>query len=412
MKDENTVPDVKNLFKQVMEEPERMFDMLQIDIKRQAERAVKELMKAELTEFLGRSRYERENGSEENVRPNYRNGSYKRTFVTQALGELELEVPRDRNGEFQSQLIERYRRRESSVDRDIALLFLCGFSTRSVSLVSKALLGTTISPSQVSSVTGQLADTIEAWRTRDLSDFDVKYMKVYGVQFPMRTADGIERIPMLVAIGVLRETNQKVFLCLQQGSKDSASVWREMFKDMKARGLNPERLELGIMDGLSGLERVFEEEFPKAKIQRCQVHVSRNVLSKVPQKRKQEVADRLRDIFYASDRVRARELYNQFHNDYAKEFSSAVTSLKNSIDKCLTFYSFPEEEWISLRTTNAIERVNKEFKRRTKPMEVLAGERSAYTILSFIALKMEQSWKSAPLGAKNLPVLQKFTQNS
>lgn len=412
MKDENTVPDVKNLFKQVMEEPERMFDMLQIDIKRQAERAVRELMKAELTEFLGRSRYERENGSEENERPNYRNGSYKRTFVTQALGELELEVPRDRNGEFQSQLIERYRRRESSVDRDIALLFLCGFSTRSVSLVSKALLGTTISPSQVSSVTGQLADTIEAWRTRDLSDFDVKYMMVDGVQFPMRTADGIERIPMLVAIGVLRETNQKVFLCLQQGSKDSASVWREMFKDMKARGLNPERLELGIMDGLSGLEKVFEEEFPKAKIQRCQVHVSRNVLSKVPQKRKQEVADRLRDIFYASDRVRARELYNQFHNDYAKEFSSAVTSLKNSIDKCLTFYSFPEEEWISLRTTNAIERVNKEFKRRTKPMEVLAGERSAYTILSFIALKMEQSWKSAPLGAKNLPVLQKFTQNS
>ena len=145
---------------------------------------------------------------------------------------------------------------------------------RSVSLVSKALLGTTISPSQVSSVTGQLADTIEAWRTRDLSDFDVKYMMVDGVQFPMRTADGIERIPMLVAIGVLRETNQKVFLCLQQGSKDSASVWREMFKDMKARGLNPERLELGIMDGLSGLERVFEEEFPKAKIQRCQVHLN------------------------------------------------------------------------------------------------------------------------------------------
>jgi putative transposase len=87
-----------------------------------------------------------------------------------------------------------------------------------------------------------------------------------------------------------------------------------------------------------------------------------------------------------------------------------VTALKNSIQRCLTFYSFPEEEWISLRTTSAIERANKEFKRRTKPMEVLAGERSAYTILSFIALKMEQSWKSAPLGAKNLLVLQKFTQ--
>jgi len=229
VKNENTVPDVKNLFKQVMEQPERMFDMLQIDIKHQAERAIKELLKAELTQFLGRSRYERESGGEEGQRPNYRNGSYKRMFATQALGELELEVPRDRNGEFQSQLIERYRRREATVDRDIALLFLCGFSTRSVSLVSKALLGTAISPSQVSSVTGELAETIEAWRTRDLSSFDIKYMIVDGVQFPMRTGDSIERIPMLVAIGVLRETNQKVFLCLQQGNKDSASAWRQVF---------------------------------------------------------------------------------------------------------------------------------------------------------------------------------------
>ena len=100
MKDETTVPDVKNLFKQVMEEPERMFEMLEIDIKRQAERAVTELMKAELTEFLGRSRYERESEADAEERPNYRNGSYRRTFATQALGELELEVPRDRNGEF------------------------------------------------------------------------------------------------------------------------------------------------------------------------------------------------------------------------------------------------------------------------------------------------------------------------
>ena len=95
----------------------------------------------------------------------------------------------------------------------------------------------------------------------------------------------------------------------------------------------------------------------------------------MPQKRKQEIADRLRDIFYAPDRVRARELYAQFYTDYEREFLSGVTSLKNSIERCLTFYFFPEEEWIGLRTTNAIERVNKEFKRRTNPMEVLAGER-------------------------------------
>jgi len=410
MTDGNSLPDVKNLFKKVMEEPERMFEMLHVDIKRQAEEAVKELLKAELSEFLGRGRYER--SEQEPERKNYRNGSYIRSFVSEHLGELDIEVPRDRNGEFQSQMIERYARREASVDRDVALLFLSGFSTRSVSLVSKALLGTAISPTHVSKVTEELSDAVEKWRTRDLRGYDIKYMIVDGVQFPIRSGDSVEKIPMLVVLGVMRETNQKVFLAIQQGSKDSASEWREVFKDIKERGLNPEGIELGIMDGLSGLEKVFEEEFPKAKIQRCQVHVQRNVLAKVPRKRKQEVADRIRDIFYAESRTRARENYKRFYEEYQKEFPSAVRSLSGAIDRCLTFYSFPQEEWISLRTTNAIERVNKEFKRRTKPMEVLAGEQSAYTILSFVALKLEQSWKSAPLGKNNLPVLKSFTQNS
>lgn len=410
MTDGNSLPDVKNLFKKVMEEPERMFEMLHVDIKRQAEEAVKELLKAELSEYLGRGRYERSEQKPE--RKNYRNGSYTRSFVSEHLGELDIEVPRDRNGEFQSQMIERYARREASVDRDIALLFLSGFSTRSVSLVSKALLGTTISATHVSKVTEELSEAVEKWRTRDLSSYDIKYMIVDGVQFPIRSGDSIEKIPMLVVLGVLRETNQKIFLAIQQGSKDAASEWREVFKDIKERGLNPEGIELGIMDGLSGLERVFEEEFPKAKIQRCQVHVQRNVLAKVPKKRKQEVADCIRDIFYAESRTRAKEKYHRFYDEYQKEFPSAVNSLSGSIERCLTFYSFPQEEWISLRTTNAIERVNKEFKRRTKPMEVLAGEQSAYTILSFVALKLEQSWKSAPLGKNNLPVLKTFTQNS
>jgi putative transposase len=110
---------------------------------------------------------------------------------------------------------------------------------------------------------------------------------------------------------------------------------------MKVRGLDPAGVELGIMDGLSGLEHVLAEEFPQAKIQRCQVHVSRNVIAKVPQKRKEEIADRLRDIFYANSRPRAKELYLQFHEDYEREFPSAVTSLKNSIERCLTFYPSP-----------------------------------------------------------------------
>lgn len=404
------VPEARNLFKQIMAEPERMFELVQMDLKEQCERVVNELLKAELTEFLKRAPYERQNGDK--ATRNYRNGSYKRTYAAKNIGEVEIEVPRDRNGEFRSQLIARYQRKEPSLERDIALLFLSGFSTRSVAMVSKALLGTSVSPTEVSRISAELAVAIEKWRLRDLSTFDVKYLIVDGVLFPMRTKDSVEKVPMLVVIGVLRESNRKVFLTIQQGTKDSASVWREVFKDLKNRGLNPEGVQLGIMDGLSGLEAVFSEEFPKARIQRCQVHVSRNVLAKVPRKRKQEVADRVRDIFYAPDRPTAKASFTAFKEKYSGDLPSAVRCLESSLERCLTFYSFPEEEWISLRTTNAIERVNKEFKRRTKPMEILAGERSAYTVLCFVALKLEQSWKSAPLGGANLPVLQKFTQES
>lgn len=105
------------------------------------------------------------------------------------------------------------------------------------------------------------------------------------------------------------------------------------------------------------------------------------------------------------------ERFDKFVTQYEDELPSAVKCLSSSIENCLTFYGFPKEEWISLRTTNQIERVNKEFKRRTKPMEILAGESSAYRLLSFIALKMELNWRKAPLGRNNLPCLDKFTQN-
>jgi putative transposase len=157
-------------------------------------------------------------------------------------------------------------------------------------------------------------------------------------------------------------------LGLQAGDKESASCWRELLKDLKRRGLKGSNITLGIMDGLSGLERVFTEEFPNAKVQRCQVHVGRNVLAKVPRKLKKTIADEIRSIFYASTKKKAMEFYNQFKADWEEEIPSAVKCLTNSLEACLTYLQFPEEEWICLRTTNVIERVNKEFKRRTKPM--------------------------------------------
>ena len=154
-----------------------------------------------------------------------------------------------------------------------------------------------------------------------------------------------------------------------------------------------------------------QEEFASAKVQRCQVHVARNVLCKVPKAAKQPVADSMRSIFYAPSRQVAREQYEKFYETYQTGYPSAVKCLGNVLDECLTYLSFPEEDWISLRTTNPIERVNKEFKRRTNSMEILAGEKSAYRLLCFVALKMEIYWQRSPTNrAPNQFELSEFTQ--
>ena len=237
------------------------------------------------------------------------------------------------------------------------------------------------------------------------------YGYVDGVNFTMRTGKSVEAVPVLAAIGVT-DDGTKLVAGLQSGDKESATNWREFFRDLKSRGLDGSLVKLGIMDGLSGLEKVFKEEFSNAKVQRCQVHVARNVLAKVPHKLKQPIADDLRSIFYASSKEKAETFYKGFVERWDKEVPSAVKSLRQSIDSCLTFFSFPEEEWISLRTTNVIERLNKEFKRRTKSMEIVAGEDACYRLLAFISLKMELGWRIMKVGKvrPHLPLYQIYTK--
>jgi len=315
-----------------------------------------------------------------------------------------VNVPRDRKGEFKTSIIPRSKQYEEEVARDFSIMFLAGISTRTLSMLSERLIGRRVSAAEISSVSAELNAAVEAWRRRDLSGEGIKYLFVDGVHFHMRVDGSIEIVPVLVAIGVT-EAGQKLVLSFQAGDKESATSWREFFKDLKSRGLDGGKVTLGIMDGLSGLESVFKEEFPRAKVQRCQVHVARNVLAKVPQKFKQEVANDLRSIFYAPSREKAWECFKAFCQKWQKIIPSAVECLKRSIDSCLTFFDFPPEEWISLRTTNIIERLNKEFKRRTKVMEIVAGEITCYRILAYISLKMEMHWRSSPIGKvhSNLP---------
>ena len=406
MKMELTVPEVLELINGIHQEPGSLFEMIRANVQETVGQYLSTLMDMELTDFLGRSRYKRVEKES-----NHRNGSYQRKFTLKGIGKVDLKVPRDRNAEFSTQVIPRSKQYEDSLREDLSAMFLAGVSTRTLSLISERLMGRRLSATEVSKASGELTQAVEAWRERDLSGESIKYLFVDGTLFSMRVHGSIEKAPVLLVIGVTSEGHRTV-LGLQAGDKESASSWRQLFKDLKRRGLDGSSVTLGVMDGLAGLERVFAEEFPNARVQRCQIHVARNVLAKVPRKLKQAIADEIRSIFYASSRKKALEFFEQFKVKWEKDLPSAVKCLGHSLEACLTYLQFPEEEWICLRTTNVIERVNKKFKRRTKPMEIVAGERSCYTLLAFVCLKMELSWRSKPIGkvANNLPFLQRLAE--
>ena len=406
MKMEITVAEVVDLINEIRHEPESLFEMIRANVQETVGQYISCLMDSEMTHFLGRNRYERCEGDN-----NHRNGSYGRRFTLKGIGSVDIKVPRDRRGEFKTEVIPRSKQYEDSLREDLSVMFLAGISTRTLAMISERLIGRKISSGEVSKVSKELTHSVEAWRERDLSGEAIKYLYMDGTNFSMRLDGSVEKVPVLVVIGVT-EDGYRTVLGLQAGDKESAVNWREMFTDLKRRGLNSRLILLGIMDGLPGLERVFKEEFPEAKIQRCQVHVSRNVLAKVPRKLKKTIADEVRSIFYASSKKKALTFFDNFKTRWENEIPSAVKCLKKSLQACLTYLDFPEEEWVCLRTTNVIERVNKEFKRRTKPMEILAGERSCYMLLAFVCLKMEVHWRSKPIGnvAENLPFFKRLAE--
>jgi putative transposase len=352
MKLQVSVTEMVDLIKEVQMAPARIFEILGMDIRKEVGEYLSNLMDVERTHVLGREKYERTEGSSD-----HRNGSYERTFCMKGIGEITVRMPRDREGKYHSQIIPKGKQYEDAIVEDLSAMYLTGISTRTLSLLSRRLIGRSISHAEISNANKELSDSVERWRSRDLSRERIKYIFIDGVIFRMRIGGTIENVPVLVAIGVTEE-GAKLVLGLQSGDKESATAWREFFRDLKQRGLDGSSVQLGIMDGLLGLEKVFKEEFIHAKVQRCQVHVAKNVLAKVPQAQKREVADDMRSIFYASSRIKAETFSKEFHEKWNGIVPSAVKSLENSLDSCPTFFSFPEEEWISLRTSNVIERLN------------------------------------------------------
>lgn len=191
MKIEVSVPEVVQIFKAIQTQPEQLFDMIRADIRHSVGQYLTEMMQVELTQFLGREPYERNDAES-----NHRNGSSHRQFTLKGIGAVDVQVPRDRQGAFQTQVIPRSQRYEDQLRQDVCVMFLTGISTRTLAMLSKRLIGRSVSPTEVSNANRELIGAVEQWRNRDLSQERIKYLFVDGVNFDMRMGDTVEKVPV------------------------------------------------------------------------------------------------------------------------------------------------------------------------------------------------------------------------
>lgn len=345
---------------------------------------VERLIREELIEALGAGRYKRVP-----ERRGYQHSPRERTITT-GLGPATITVPRGRlftpegeTAEWQSQLLPRYARRTREVDAALIGLYLSGTNTRRVKLALKPLLkGAPLSKSAVSRVVIGLKDQYETWRTRDLSGEVLKVLYLDAVWLRVRLAKKIEKLPVAVAVGV-REDGTKLLLGLWAYASEGRAAWGGVLEDLTARRLPVPALV--VIDGSKGLRGAVTECWPKVAVQRCTVHKLRNLEAHAPKRLHDPLRQEYREIVYAEDERAARRAWLRFTTKWKKLCPAVVESLNEAGDELLTFYRFPESQWKGLRTTNIVERVIEEFRRRVKTQAILPSEDSALLLLYGLA---------------------------
>lgn len=341
-------------------------------VRESVEETLNGLLEAEAEKLTQAARYER---SEE--RQGYRSGHYDRNLTTTS-GEVTLHVPRLKGVTFETAIIERYRRRESSVEEALIEMYLAGVSVRRVEDITEALWGTKVSPSTISELNKKAYVNIENWRSRALTG-RYPYVYVDGIYLKRNWGGTYENVAILVAIGVNEEGNREV-LGAQEGMKEDKASWLGFFQWLKGRGLTGVRLIVG--DKCLGMLEAVGEVYPDAKYQRCIVHFYRNVFTVTPRSKMKDVARMLKAIHaqesLAAAREKARTVAESLRQMKLKE---AAKKLEDSIEETLTYYNFPSEHWLKIRTNNILERLNREIRRRTRVVGTFPDGQSALMLV-------------------------------
>lgn len=341
-------------------------------VRHSVEETLNNLLDQEADELTNASRYERTED-----RKGYRSGHYERNLTTTS-GEVTLKMPKLKGVAFETAIIERYRRRESSVEEALIEMYLAGVSVRRVEDITEALWGTKVSAGTVSQLNKKVYGHIETWRNRPLQG-RYPYVYVDGIYLKRNWGGEYENVAILIAMAV-NEDGYREVIGASEGMKEDKASWQEFLKSLKERGLSG--VQLLIDDKCLGLLGAVNETFPEAKFQRCNVHFYRNVFSVTPRSKMKEVAAMLKAIHAQEDKQTAKEkaaaVVTKLRDIKLKE---AAKKVEDSILETLTYMEFPRAHWTKLRSNNVIERLNREIRRRTRVVGTFPDGNSALMLV-------------------------------
>lgn len=335
----------------------RIKDHLGEMVRGTVEEALNAMLDAEADRLCGADRYERSE-----ARKDTRAGSYDRSLHTKA-GEVKLKVPKLRRQTFETAIIERYRRRESSVEEALVEMYLAGISVRRVEDITEALWGTRVSPGTVSNLNKKIYAKIEEWRHRKIEG-DHPYLYLDGIVMKRTWAGEVRNVSLLVASAVNCEGYREI-LGICEGAKEDKSGWSAFLRHLVDRGLSG--VQLIISDACRGLVESIADYLPDARWQRCMVHFYRNVFSHVPSTKVREVSHMLKAIHAQESRPAAEEKAEAVIAELRRQrLTRAAELIEGSIGETLAYYAFPDSHWRKVRTNNPLERIMKEIRRRTR----------------------------------------------
>lgn len=346
---------------------------------------LQQILECEMDELLQARRSERNDD-----RTGYRSGSYERSFITR-VGKLELRVPQDRAGRFRTELFERYQRSEKALFAALTEMYVQGVSTRKVKAITEELCGHSFSASSISGITKKLDDQLAAFASRPLEE-DYPYLIVDARYERIRIDGAIRSQAVLIGIGINWD-GRRCILGVEVADRESRNSWKAFLLKLRERGLRG--VELVVSDDHAGLRAAVREVLPEAPWQRCYVHFLRNALDYLPRRRDDDCLRELRWIYDRRDAAEARRDLAAWLQKWQSRYAKLCDWVESNIEETLTFYRLPAQHHKHLKSTNMLERLNEEIKRRTHVVRIFPNEASCLRLVRALAVEMHENWIEA-----------------